>query len=317
MNTPKYASYSADGSFQAPTLFISGASQGLGRYLAERFWSAGYSLILTSRDLESLNNLAHKLSQPITDELKRITPSQKISVYACDLADSKDIDYLMKRLYSQHSSIDVLINNAAIQGPVGKTHELWGSYTESYLEAIQVNLLAPIELSSRVIPLMSKSKASKGFLGGSIINISGGGATGPRANFSAYATAKAGLVRFSETLAEEVKDLGIRVNCLAPGAMKTAMMQEVLDKGVQFAGAAEFATAQKIMSEGGASMERVAELALYLAGPDSIGITGKLISAMWDNWPALSGHTEEIKASDIFTLRRIAGRDRGMPWADL
>ena len=317
MNTPKHASYSADGSFQAPTLFISGASQGLGRYLAERFWSAGYSLILTSRDLESLNNFAHKLSQPITDELKRITPSQKISVYACDLADSKDIDYLMKRLYSQHSSIDVLINNAAIQGPVGKTHELWGSYTESYLEAIQVNLLAPIELSSRVIPLMSKSKASKGFLGGSIINISGGGATGPRANFSAYATAKAGLVRFSETLAEEVKDLGIRVNCLAPGAMKTAMMQEVLDKGVQFVGAAEFATAQKIMSEGGASMERVAELALYLASPDSTGITGKLISAMWDNWPALSGHTEEIKASDIFTLRRIAGRDRGMPWADL
>ncbi len=317
MNTPKYESFSADGSCQAPTLLISGASQGLGRYLAERFWSAGYSLILTSRDLESLYNLAHKLSQPITDELKGITSSQKISVYACDLADSKDIDYLMKRLYSQHSSIDVLINNAAIQGPVGKTHELWESYPESYLEAIQVNLLAPIELSSRVIPLMRESKAYKGFRGGSIINLSGGGATGPRANFSAYATAKAGLVRFSETLAEEVKDLGIRVNCIAPGAMKTAMMQEVLDKGVQFAGAAEFATAQKIMSEEGASMERVAELALYLASPDSIGITGKLISAMWDNWRALSGHTEDIKASDIFTLRRIAGRDRGMPWADL
>ncbi len=320
MNMPKYLSQSAyakDTEEQAPTVLITGASKGLGCYLAESFWSAGYSLILISRNLESLNNLSHKLSNSITDESKRITPSQKISVYACDLADSKEIDYLIKRLYSLHKSVDILINNAAIQGPVGKTHELWGSFPEPYLESIQVNLLAPIELSSRLIPLMTDSKIRSPHSGGSIINISGGGAAGPRANFSAYATAKAGLVRYSETLAEEVKDLGIRVNCIAPGAMKTAMMQEVLDKGVQFAGAAEFATAQKIMSEGGASMERVAELALYLAGPDSTGITGKLISAMWDNWPALSGHTEEIKKSDIFTLRRIAGRDRGMPWADL
>ena len=300
-----------------PTVLITGASQGLGKHLAESFWRYGYNLILISRRKIILDNFANSLINSMADYDSHVGNLQQIFNYDCDFASPTDIDRLIETLFQNHLSIEVLINNAAIQGPVGKTHKLWDTFPESYIDAIQVNLLAPIELSSRLIPLMTNSKIRSPHSGGSIINISGGGATAPRANFSAYATSKAGLVRFSETLAEEVKDLGIRVNCIAPGAMKTAMMQEVLDKGVQFVGAAEFATAQKIMSEGGASMERVAELALYLAGPDSTGITGKLISAMWDNWPALSGHTEEIKASDIFTLRRIAGRDRGMPWADL
>ena len=65
----------------------------------------------------------------------------------------------------------------------------------------------------------------------SILNLSGGGATGPRANFTAYASAKAALVRFSETLAEEVRGQGVTVNCIAPGAMKTAMLAEVLKGG--------------------------------------------------------------------------------------
>ena len=313
--------------FIRPTALITGASQGLGNYLARSFWASGYNLILVSRQKNLLEKLSSELiGASINANHTNGCTEQEISVYSCDFSCTSDIDIFIKTLYLNHASINVLINNAAIQGPVGKSCDTWEIDSKSYREVVQVNLLAPIQITSSLIQLLANSLKnsnsensfeSGGLSQASIINLSGGGATAPRVNFSAYATSKAGLVRFSETLAEEVKDLGIRVNCIAPGAMNTAMLQEVLDKGVQFAGAAEFATAQKIMSEGGASMERVAELALYLAGPDSTGITGKLISAMWDNWPALSGHTEEIKASDIFTLRRIAGRDRGMPWADL
>jgi len=151
--------------------------------------------------------------------------------------------------------------------------------------------------------------------GASIINLSGGGATGPRANFSAYATAKVGLVRFSETIAEELKGDGIRVNCIAPGAMKTGMLQEVVNKSVA-AGQREAALAGEVFTKGGAYMDDVSDLALFLASNASKGISGKLISAVWDNWQEWPMHLDELSQSDAYTLRRIAGRDRGFFWGD-
>jgi 3-oxoacyl-[acyl-carrier protein] reductase len=202
--------------------------------------------------------------------------------------------------------LDVLVNNAATQGPIGPLLE---NDFLAWQRTVQVNLLAPVAFCQALIPLMKKMR------GASIINLSGGGATGPRANFSAYATAKAGLVRFSETSAEELIPDGIRVNCIAPGAMKTDMLGEVLAKG-DAAGARERKLANKVFEEGGASMNRVADLALFIASDLSKGITGKLVSAMWDNWEHWPEHLQELSGSDAYTLRRIAGRDRGFTWGD-
>jgi 3-oxoacyl-[acyl-carrier protein] reductase len=203
--------------------------------------------------------------------------------------------------------LDVLINNAAIHGPIGPFLEndffLWQ-------QAIQVNFLAPVALCHALIPFMKEAG------GGSIINLSGGGSTGPRSNFSAYGSAKTALVRFSETLAEETKPFGIRVNCIAPGPMKTEMLSEVLERGANAAGEREFAIARKVFAEGGASLDRAADLALFLASDKGVGITGKLISAVWDNWEHWPDHLDELSSSDAYTLRRIAGRDRGFTWGD-
>ena len=330
----------------APTALITGASQGLGRVLAKCFWASGYSLILVARRHEALESLAKELTLSLTDKHSStiinastrnstrnstgsgstITtsvdkpPSQGITIYSCDLANTSSLDDLIKTLYTKHDRLDVLINNAALQGPVGPSTVAWDTNPLVYRETIQVNLLAPIEIASRLVPLMSQTARAAHLSHACIINISGGGATGPRANFSAYAASKAGLVRFSETLAEEVRGLGVTVNCIAPGAMKTGMTLEVLEKGLELAGDKEFASAQKVQLEGGVSMERVAELALFLASAQAKGITGKLISANWDNWRELVGQPSRLEAlsnSDLFTLRRIAGRDRDMPWADL
>ncbi len=231
---------------------------------------------------------------------------QSIVRIACDLGDPVQVLELIVKVKETLPSLDVLINNAAIQGPIGP---LTQNDFSMWQQAIQVDLLAPVALCRGFVPWMSER-------GGSIINLSGGGATAPRANFSAYATAKAGLVRFSETLAEETKSLGIRVNCIAPGAMKTAMLGEVLEKGADVAGEREFAIATKIFTEGGASMNRVADLALFLASDESKGITGKLISAIWDDWEHWPEHLDELSKNDIYTLRRIVGRDRGFEWGD-
>jgi NAD(P)-dependent dehydrogenase (short-subunit alcohol dehydrogenase family) len=278
----------------AKTCLITGASKGLGAVLAHRFWIAGYSLRLVARDPDALEAVKHSL--PIRE-------GQTCIVHVCDLSKQESL----MSLAAAFQCLDVLVNNAALHGPIGP---LWENDFSEWLTALQVDLIAPVALCHAIVPIMKASG------GGSIINLSGGGATGPRPNFTAYGTAKAALARFTETLAEETRELGIRVNCIAPGAMKTAMLGEVLEKGASASGEREYAIASKVFAEGGASMERVADLALFLASDASNGITGKLISAVWDKWEEWPQHLDELNNGDLYTLRRIAGRDRGMNWGD-
>jgi len=277
---------------------ITGASRGLGKVLTERFWNASYSLYLIARSHEELQKVTSSLPSK---------PGQDCTIYSCDLSIPEAIEGLKLNLDTKLSRLDVLINNAAVHGPIG---QVWMNNLTDWQKTIQVNLLAPVTLCQMAVPFMEKTA------GGSIINLSGGGATGPRPNFSAYATAKAGLVRFSETLAEETRGLGIRVNCIAPGAMETALLGEILEKGAQLCGDREFNLANQVFAEGGASMDRVANLALFLASENSKGITGKLISAVWDRWEDWPLYLDELNKTDAYTLRRIVGRDRGINWGD-
>ena len=275
---------------------ITGATGGLGRELTHAFWGAGYSLILVSRRVDELSSLSLSLTNRV---------NQSVHCAITDLCSPTQISLLSDLLTKKEPH--VLINNAAIQGPIGPS---WENDIGEIQATIQVNLLAPIELCRAVVPGM----IVRG--GGAIINISGGGATAPRANFTSYATAKAGLIRYSETLAEETSPYGIQVNCIAPGAMKTEMLGEILKCGANVAGEREFTLASKVFAEGGASMASVAELALFLAGEESKGISGKLVSAVWDDWPSWKEHLNELCSSDVYTLRRITGRDRGFTWGD-
>lgn len=277
---------------------ITGASRGLGERLAYRFWDAGFNLCLIARGKPGLEKVVNALPE---------RKSQQVTPLVCDLSDPALVLELPVRVRNCFPRLDVLINNAAIHGPMGP---LWENDFPLWQRVIQVDLLAPVALCRAFIPWMKETG------GGAIINLSGGGAAAPRVNFSAYATAKAGIIRFSETLAEETKSLKIKVNCIAPGAMKTTLLGEILKEGARTAGEQEFNIANKIFAEGGASMDRVADLALFLASDASKGITGKLISAIWDNWEHWPEHLGELSSSDVYTLRRIIGRDRGFTWGD-
>jgi NAD(P)-dependent dehydrogenase (short-subunit alcohol dehydrogenase family) len=283
----------------SPVALITGGTRGLGATLVSRFWNEGYSLGISARQESHINQIIESLPK---------RSGQQAFAFACDMAKPEEVQQFVDQVKLRFSSLKVLVNNAAIQGPIGP---LSGNDFKLWEETLQVNLLAPVAICHGLVPFLKKSH-----LDTSIINLSGGGATGPRANFSAYATAKAGLVRFSETLAEELKSDSIRVNCIAPGAMKTDMLGEVLSNGESAAGNREFSIANKVFEEGGASMDRVADLLVFLASDQSRGITGKLISAVWDDWEHWPDHLEELASSDVYTLRRIAGRDRGLNWGD-
>jgi NAD(P)-dependent dehydrogenase (short-subunit alcohol dehydrogenase family) len=277
---------------------ITGASRGLGQHLARRFWDAGYSLGLVARNIESMRETTSRLD---------ISKGGTCDLFACDLSHPASVEELVAEISEKAAQINVIVNNAAIQGPIGPLAQ---NDVGDWERTIRINLLSPVAICRGLLRRIANAPEA------SILNLSGGGATGPRANFTAYASAKAALVRFSETLAEEVKGEGVTVNCIAPGAMKTAMLAEVLKGGNQSSGEREFAIAAKVFDEGGASMDRVADLALFLSSQAARGITGKLVSAVWDHWECWPNHIPELAASDLYTLRRIAGRDRGLSWGD-
>lgn len=285
--------------FRAKTVVVTGASRGLGLSIAQGFWDAGADLFLVARSAQRLEEIAGELRS-------RGCEGQRAGFVADDLGAPDAPRRIFAALRSFGRRLDVLINNAAILGPIGPLAE---NDPQEWGRTLQVNLAAPAALCREAVPWMRQLG------GGAILNISGGGATSPRPNFSAYAAAKAGLVRLSETLAAEVSGSGIRVNCIAPGAMNTEMHEAVLRAGPGPVGEQEYRKAVEQAKQGGMRMEIPAALAVYLASEASSRITGRLISAAWDPWRTLHLHDEELAASDIYTLRRIVPEDRGRQWA--
>jgi NAD(P)-dependent dehydrogenase (short-subunit alcohol dehydrogenase family) len=149
---------------------------------------------------------------------------------------------------------------------------------------------------------------------GKIIQLSGGGATSPLPMLSAYATSKAAVVRFMETLAEETRSHRIDVNCIAPGALNTRLLDQFIAAGPEQIGAEFHARAVRQKEQGGAPLGQGAALAVFLGSAASDGITGKLISAVWDPWTQLPEHREDLRRTDVYTLRRIVPQDRDLSW---
>ena len=133
---------------------------------------------------------------------------------------------------------------------------------------------------------------------------------------TAYAASKAAVIRFAESLAEEVREFGIDVNAIAPGALNTRMMDQVIASGPETVGEAFYARMERIKTDGGTSLQRGADLAVFLGSAASDGLTGRLISAAWDPWETLASRIKEIANTDIYTLRRITPADRGKNWDD-
>lgn len=284
--------------FSGRNVLLTGASRGLGRAIAKAFWRRGADLFLVARSAEAL--------APLSDELGTTGRSgQRAGWLAADLADADAAARIFDALGAFSSRLDVVVNNAAIQGPVGP---LAGNDWGQWQKTIQVNLVAPVALCRLAMPRMKAQGA------GVLINISGGGATSPRPYFSAYATAKAGLVRFTETIAAEGVRDGIRANAIAPGPMNTEMHDTILRAGPTLAGEPEYRKALLQAETGGTLPATPAELAVFLASDAAAGINGRLISAVWDPWKKLASHAEELARSDVYTLRRLVPADRGFSW---
>jgi NAD(P)-dependent dehydrogenase (short-subunit alcohol dehydrogenase family) len=278
---------------------ITGGSQGLGKAIAEHFLRAGANVVLCARGEKEL--LATR------GELSKNFPAQKIVVKPCDVSDEKQVNELAAFALRELGGLDVLVLNAGIYGPMGATESV---SLDDWRRALDINLYGVLLPCRAVISHFKRAGRGK------IIVLSGGGATNPLPNISAYAASKAAVIRLMETLAEELKPFHVDVNAIAPGALKTRLVDEVLAAGPEKVGAEFFAKNKKWAAEGAVPLELGASLAVYLASAQSDGITGRLISAQWDDWAKLHEHRDELAGSDIYCLRRIVPKDRGQKWGD-
>jgi NAD(P)-dependent dehydrogenase (short-subunit alcohol dehydrogenase family) len=268
---------------------ITGAGRGIGEAVALAFAGEGADLVLASRTEHELRGVA--------DQIESLGTGRRVQVVAADVSVEADAVRIARTALDTYGRIDVLVNAAGVYGPIGP---LWDVDVEAWIRALQINLVGTLHCCRAVLPHMIERRRGK------IVNYSGGGATSPLPRFSAYGVSKAAVVRLTETLAEEVKDLGIQVNAIAPGAVDTKLQDEVMAAGER---AGEiFGRMQRLRETGagGVPRELPAELTVYLASEASAPLSGKLVSAPYDGWQSWTPErVEEIMAAPWFTLRRL------------
>jgi NAD(P)-dependent dehydrogenase (short-subunit alcohol dehydrogenase family) len=274
-------------------VFVTGAGRGIGQAIALKLASENFIVCGSARTLSELET-TQKLSHG------------KIRIQTADVTDKKSINTWLEKEFNESTGVPYgLINAAGVQGPVGVFTE--NSFDE-WKACIEINLFG----SALVTQLFSQKLIAKK-LPGSIVLLSGGGATASRPYFSSYGASKTAVVRLVETLSDELREHQIIVNSIAPGAINTKLTEDVLKAGPEKIGKKNYDEVLKQKASGGNDIRKPAELSAYLMSEEARVITGKLISAVWDPWPTLHEKAKALQ-SDIFTLRRIVPEDRPKVW---
>ena len=276
---------------------ITGASQGLGLAIARAYVREGASVFICAREATTLESARRELASMCAE-------GQEVAALHADVSDLDAVAQLVSAAAERFPELSVLVSNAGVYGPKGPTWQV--DWTE-WVRAIQINLLGSVLVARALVPQLRRVGHGK------IIQLSGGGATSPLPGLSAYAASKAAIVRFVETLALELRAYRVDVNAIAPGALNTRLLDEVIAAGPERVGDAFHQQALEQRRTGGTPLERGAALAVWLASAASDGISGKLLSAVWDPWRELPEHRTELE-SDVYTLRRVLPADRGFDW---
>jgi 3-oxoacyl-[acyl-carrier protein] reductase len=263
---------------------VTGAGRGIGKAIAKKFASEGCTVVLASRSIKEIDYTLKEI----------INSGGKGLAIKTDISNENDVRNLVKKTLDKFSKIDILVNNAAVITPIGPIQKI---DSKDWEKTIRINLFGTFLCIREVVPYMITRRSGK------IINLSGGGAFKPFPNFSAYSVSKAGIVRLTETIAEELKEYKIQVNAIAPGAIKTKIISDVLENK-ELAGA-EYEKAKKVFDDGGADLLKVEELSTFLASNESDGLTGRTLSAQWDDLEYIRKNISEIQSSDKFTMKRM------------
>jgi NAD(P)-dependent dehydrogenase (short-subunit alcohol dehydrogenase family) len=184
--------------------FVTGASKGLGLSLVKRLLSEGYKVAATSRNINDLNSA-------IATENDNFLP------LAVDIKNEESVQQAIEKTVSTFGRVDVVVNNAGY-GLIGGLEELSDAEAR---ENFEVNVFGSLNVIRKALPHLREQQS------GHIINISSiGGFTGGFPGFGIYCATKFAVNGFSESLAEEVKQFGIKVTIVEPGYFRTNFLSE-------------------------------------------------------------------------------------------
>ena len=242
------------GEFDGKVALVTGGSKGIGRACAYAFAEQGANVAITGRTRNELEATAERVQQIGTQAL----------VCETDFSERDQVARVASAVMDEFGRIDILVNNAAIIHP---RIDLVDLENETWYDVIEVNLNAAAMLTKSVIPAMVDQS------GGTIINISSiGGRSGGRGR-SAYRVTKTALISLTQTLAAELHEHGINVNCICPGGTDTEGYREAFNnRGRE--------DIPKLMLP-----EEIANVAVFLASARSSAITGTAIDAFGGNNP--------------------------------
>ena len=262
---------------------ITGGGRGIGRQIALAYAAEGARLSLSARTTSELDETAQLVAEQFGTEV--------ITIVA-DVSEREQVERAVGRTLEHYGLIDVLVNNAGNIGPVGKA---WDNDPDDWARTITVHLMGVYYGCHAVIPAMLERGR------GRIVNMSGVG--GP--NTTAYDAAKTAIVNLTENLALELADTPITVNAISPGSIHTRMWEETRDLSLAIGDMATYQRGVQVTSGQGASIERAAELAVFLGSDDCGALSGRLIRAFADRFEDFPTHVEEIMASEAYLLRRV------------
>ena len=260
---------------------ITGAGRGIGRAIALAYAKEGARLALAARSADELEDTAR--------EVRAL--GAPAYVIPTDVSDREQVDRMVAHAIDRYSTIDILVNNAGIVGPVGALQD---NDPDHWLQAIQVNVIGTFLCCRAALPVMVKQDR------GRIINLSGSGGMEASAHISAYCARKAAVVRLTEGLALELAQTNVRVNVMGPGGIQTRMAEEIQEASA----AAGLTEVYKMSLRTGDSIDRAADLAVFLASSDSGSLSGRLVSAK-DDFFNLPERVPEIMGSEVYQLRRV------------
>lgn len=264
---------------------ITGAGRGIGRAIALAYAKEGARLALAARTAAELEDTAREIRSLGASAL----------VIPTDVADQDQVDRLVAQVIDEYSSIDVLVNNAGIGGPVGALQDNDPGY---WAQTLQVNLVGTYLCCRAALPVMLRQG------GGKIINVSGSGGATAASHISAYCASKAAVVRLTECLALELAGTDVKVNALGPGGIHTRLVEEMQEEAAASGSDEIYEQSRNVTSGGGESLEKVAELAVFLAGDDAGTLSGRLVSTR-DGLPCTPNRVPDIMSSDAYLLRRV------------
>lgn len=191
---------------------ITGGAVGLGFAIAQRMLASGAQVTLWDRNAQALEDALSRLGDGVATVL-------------VDVADHASVVAAVGQTRALRDSVDILVNSAGITGPNVK---LWDYPPEDWVQVQQVNLNGLFFCCREIVPLMRERNY------GRIINIASVAGKDGNPNASAYSASKAAVIGLTKSLGKELADTGIRVNCVTPAAVKTAIFDQMSAEHIAF-----------------------------------------------------------------------------------